>query len=161
MADSFLHALSQAGRHELVLRKQGYIKFTDGSKIHLKNRDIDKISLSLFDFNSVHDSMFIRKVIAVLVNGEIKSNDRKRDEKTNKYLKAIRDQYTSDEFKKEYIDTKIYFMDCQFYSMPQFLDMLKYSSDNETFKNEIYRTKHLSTGCKDWYRDYQFARSLK
>ena len=142
LAQSFLHALSQAGRHEFIIRKDGGINFKDGSKLVLKGRNIEKISLSLFDFYSMHDSSFIQQLLSNLINYKIESESKSNDKKINKIMSTLRHQYRAFEFLKQYLDSRVNFLNCRFLSVPQLLEVLEHSSDNETFKTELNRTKH-------------------
>ena len=160
---SFLHAISQAARHELVLYKQGYIDFTDGSQLLLKDRNVERVALSLFDFYSMHDGMFTSQVLKNLINGSIQSDDKNSQGKVkdiNKYLAILREQYKEKEFEKYVKENYINFINCRFMSVPQLMVVLDNTSDNESFEKEIFITRHMSTSIKDWYRDYYEAKNL-
>ncbi|PNQ64524.1 hypothetical protein C1141_09775, partial [Vibrio agarivorans] len=64
-------------------------------------------------------------------------------------------------FNEAYGKQRITFFNCRFFSIPQLMEMLSNSSNNEEFKVELNHTRHASTGSKDWFKDYQFLRKLK
>jgi hypothetical protein len=162
LAQSFFHALSQTGRHEYILRRDGEIKFTDSSKIELSGRNVERVSLSLFDFYSMHDGVLVHELLRNLVNANISSNNPDDDHKVNQYLEEIRSQYATQIFSDTYGDSRNpSFSNCRFFSVPQMLEILSYSSNNEEFKTELNRTRLISIGCKDWFKDYAYIRELQ
>lgn len=155
MAQSFLHALAQTGRHEYVLRKQGEIEFTDGSKILLNNKNVERVALSFSDFYGIHDIIFIHEFLKNLVNSKIDSGDKNSDEKINKYLTEITNQFQTEIFSNAYHNRNKFF-NCRFFSITQMLEILSNCSDNEEFEHELNRTKYVTTRCKDWFFDYNY-----
>lgn len=161
LSQSLLHALSQTGCHEYMLRRDGVINFDDGSKLELLGRNVERIALSLFGFFGIQDGVFVHQLLGSLINAKIDSGDEKEDKKINKYLQELSDQYKTSVFSEVYTDQNNPFFNCRFFSVPQLLEILSNSTNNEEFKVELNRTRHVSTGCKDWFKDYQFIRSLQ
>lgn len=159
LAQSFLHALAQTGRHEYIIRKNNALVFTDGTKLDLLGRDVERISLSLFDFYSMHDGAFIHQIVSNLMYSNISSGNKEEDDKINKILNELSDQFRTDIFSEAY-KSNIFF-NCRFFSVPQLLEVLSHVSNNEEFLTELNRTRQASTGCKDWFKDYSFIRRLQ
>lgn len=157
---SFFNAIYQAGIHEYILRRDGALKFTDGTMLEFKNRNVEKISLSLFDFRGLQDPFFSQEIMKSLINSEIKSDYEKEDNEINKTLRDIQSQYNTEIFKKEYLSGGLPFMNCRFFSTPQLLTILENCNNNETFLVELNRTKQVTFGSKDWYFDYHHAREI-
>lgn len=161
LSQSCFHALAQTGCHEYLLRRDGIINFEDGTKIELLGRDVERVALSLFGYFGLQDGVFIQQVLNSLINAQIESDDEHEDKKVNKNLVELQNQYRSNAFNEAYGKQRITFFNCRFFSVPQFMEMLSNSSNNEEFKVELNHTRHVSTGSKDWFKDYQFIRKLK
>ena len=161
LSQSCFHALAQTGCHEYLLRRDGIINFEDGTKIELLGRDVERVALSLFGFFGVQDGVFIQQILNSLINAQIESGDEREDKKVNKNLVELQSQYRSNVFNEAYGKQRITFFNCRFFSVPQLMEMLSNSSNNEEFKIELNQTRQASTGSKDWFKDYQFLRKLK
>ncbi|MFY0667259.1 MAG: hypothetical protein JXQ95_04420 [Alteromonas stellipolaris] len=161
LSQSFLHALAQTGCHEYMLRRNGKIEFDDGSIIELSGRKVERVALSLFGFFGIQDGSFIHQVLGSLINAKIDSGSVEEDIKINKQLTELRNQYRTDIFVNLYCEGSNPFFNCRFFSVPQFIEILSNTTNNEQFELELNRTRHVSTGCKDWFKEYQFVRKLK
>jgi hypothetical protein len=161
LSQSFLHALAQTGCHEYLLRRDGFIKFEDGTKIELLNRNIERVALSLFGFFSLQDGHLIHQILNILINAKIESEDKKEDEKVNKNLLELQNQYNTNIFRDTYLKPNITFFNCRFISVPQLMEILSNSSNNEELLIELNHTRQASTGSKDWFSEYKFIRDLK
>lgn len=161
LSQSLLHALAQTGCHEYMLRRNGKIEFDDGSILELSGRQVERVALSLFGFFGMQDGAFIHQVLGSLVNANIDSGNAEEDEKVNRCLSEIRNQYRTEIFSRLYGGEMNPFFNCRFFSVPQLIEILSNATDNEEFKVELNRTRHASTGCKDWFKDYQFLRKLQ
>lgn len=161
ISQSLFHALAQAGGHEYILRRNGSIAFRDGTKLELLDREVERVALSMFGFFGIQDGFFVNQIINSLINAKIESGNPEEDEKANKYLAEIRNQYITKIFSDTYKDISNKFINCRFFSVPQLLEILSNSRDNEEFQRELDLTKRIGTGCKDWFKDYHFIRSLK
>jgi len=161
ISQSFFHALSQTGKHEYLLRRQGEINFTDGSRITLNSREVERVSLTLFGFFSIQDGSFAHQILRSLINADLSGGNTQDNEKLNKYILELRHQYETDIFQEVYWKQANPFFNCRFFSVPQFLEILSNSSNNEEFEKELNQTRHISTGSKDWFKDYNYKRSLE
>lgn len=161
---SFLAAQIQANWHEIILKKKGSIKFKSGNELHLNNKEVEKISLSMFEFMSLHDPLLIQQIMQNFLGKQIAANDPDRysaDDinKINKALLELHKQYSSDEF-DEYIKSNNPFFNCRFFNIFHFLEILNNVQSAEDFKREIWRTRHISTASKDWFRDSKYIKEL-
>lgn len=161
LSQSLLHALAQTGCHEYMLRHNGKIEFDDGSIIKLSGRKIERVALSLFGFFGIQDGAFTHQILASLINTKINSGNIEDDKKINNNLSEIRNQYQTDIFLNLYGKKCNPFFNCRFFSIPQLIEILSNTTNNDQFKLELNRTRHFSTGCNDWFKDYQFIRRIK
>ncbi|WP_415890647.1 hypothetical protein ACMXYV_04880 [Neptuniibacter sp. SY11_33] len=161
LSQSLLHALSQTGCHEYMLRRSGKIEFDDGTVIELSGRKVERVALSLFGFFGIQDGSFVHQVLGSLINAKIDSGNVDEDKKINKHLAELQNQYRTDIFSSTYCGKNNPFFNCRFFSVPQLIEILSNANNNEQFKVELNRTRHVSTGCKDWFKDYQFIRKLQ
>ena len=166
-AKSYLLALNQALNHECILRKNTFIKNIKNEldSISILNnthspKKIDKISLSLFEFDSLHDKHYSSNILKTIINAEFTGNDPKFDEEMNNILNKIR-------FKVKYLidDHQIsfneLFLSFNRLSIPQLLFILDNSTDTESFVKEINLLRNVNfSNTKDWYRAYTFIKSL-
>lgn len=160
LSQSLLQALVQSGCHEYVLRRDGLISFEDGSQINLSNRKIERVALSLFGFFGLQDGVFSNQIIRNLIDSTVSSDEEKEVVDINKTISELRNQYKTIIFIREYGKQMNPFFNCRFFSVPQLIEILSNSRNNEEFKIELNRTRHVSTGCKDWFKDYYFIRQL-
>lgn len=161
IAQSLLHAQAQAGCHEYMLRRNGEIRYLDGSKIELKDRQVERVAVSMFGYFGVQDGFFVSQILNNLINGQIESENAEADEKINVHLREINRQFKTDEFREAYKDIRDQFIGSRFFSIPQILEILSNSSNNEEFEAELNYTKRSGTSCKDWFVDYHFLRGLR
>ncbi|UTM55970.1 hypothetical protein L4174_008880 [Photobacterium sp. CCB-ST2H9] len=161
ISQSLFHALSQTGCHEYTLRRNEKIVFNDGTEILLNNRRIERVALTLFGFFGIQDGLFVHQILGSLINSELNSDDESKNKKVNKVLLELRNQYQTKIFQEEYAKEMNPFFNCRFFSVPQFIEILSFSSNNEGFLSELNRTRHISTGCKDWFKDYHYIRWLQ
>ncbi|PSW61873.1 hypothetical protein C0W54_08505 [Photobacterium kishitanii] len=160
ISQSLFHALAQAGCHEYILRRDGQIVFNDGTKIELKNRKIEKVALTLFGFFGIQDGLFVHQILNSLINAELKSEDESKNKIVNKLLNELKNQYETKIFQDETSNGMTTFFNCRFFSVPQLIEILRFCSNNDEFLLELNRTRHISTGCKDWFKEYFFYREL-
>ncbi|MFP5495018.1 MAG: hypothetical protein ACLGJE_02590 [Gammaproteobacteria bacterium] len=156
LALSLFTSIEQAGRHEYALRRKGKIDFTDGTSLDLKGRYIEKISLTVFDFNSLADVNLIQDLLAFIPNMKFFSKESDEQEKLSKIKKVVdklKMQQQCDVFREVYekpYGRSINFGN-RFFSVGQFMSMLKYSRSTEHFVELINKTRQLGNNTKDWY----------
>jgi len=160
VSQSLFHALAQTGTHEYTLRKQGEITFVDGTELHLKDRKVERVALTLFGYFGLQDGPFVNTILKALINARIESSNVKEDKKANKYLEELKHQYETDIFYQQYYkDFQSAFLNCRFFSIAQLLTLLENAKDNETFLIEFNRTRNMTSGSKDWFREYECYRN--
>ncbi|MGL4500076.1 MAG: hypothetical protein ACRCU2_13510 [Planktothrix sp.] len=168
---SLVQSQTQINKHEIHLRKNGFLSLDDGSCCHFDNKKIIKVSLSLLDFGSFQDKTFLTNFLSILVNSNLQifhSNRRRTAKKSNELNEELNNdcmKLTSQldalntlnpDFKK--CDP---FFNSWFLSIPQLLIILDNVNSNDDLKKEIYKTRNLSIGSSDFYREYAEARKYK
>lgn len=162
---SFLAAQIQCNWHEIILKKNGKIQFISNKVLKWEKRKIEKISLSMFDYMSLHDGMVVSKIMKGLLNSKLLSinNDKEVDKKLeplNKLLVELNSQYLTEEL-KEYLVSNHSFISSRFLSIFHLIEMLKDVNSAEEFKDELQKNKHIFTGEKDWYFENKTFRRRK
>lgn len=164
LAKSFFHAQVQAGWHEVMLREYGKIKFLSGKELHLRGREIERVAVSLFDYHGLTDTIFVNDMLSGLINSEVRYDPTYSvsDENINKWLNVLRLQFNLDSM-PSLIPSRDSnpLADMRFFSVLQILLMLDYSTDNESFVNNLLMTKRVSTGRRSWYDDFDYIRYIK
>lgn len=155
---AFIKSQEQICKHEYVLRSKGKIKFDDNTELTLNNRNIEKISLTLFDFQSISDISSIRHILTVLMNSIVSSESdvdfiQKNINQINKSLESLRKYYQSDIFKKVYYreDGHMITEDSKLLSCNQLITILLHSSNNEEFLSTLNKIKRVANSSQDWY----------
>lgn len=156
LSKSLLDAQLQVGKHEILLHKNGFIKFDDGTKLELNGRVIERIALTLLDYGGFQDRYVINQLLRVMSISNFVSNDPKYDddfiklkEKTDQLQIQSKELATYDE---SYI--KFPFFSCWFLSLPQLLILIDDSSSNDSFVNQIRKVKSVSFQSLDFYYEY-------
>lgn len=166
LADSFLASQKQAGRHEVQLRRQGYLdlQFGDPTQVHrieLKNRGIERITISLFDFGSFQDRVLIQRFLVATMNATFTDATSEYDNKfksLNLHLADIHDQVN--EIYSNPSDVNHPFFNCWYLSLPQVLILLDHVASSDDFRNALWKVRHLSTGSSDFYYELSYVRKL-
>lgn len=163
LALSLLNSQEQICRHEYLLRKQGKIEFENGFILELKNRKIEKVSLTLFDFYSLADINSVRSILISCINSTISSTDNdpkvnEKIEKINKTFIKLQNIYKSDIFKNEYInpDNSLNTQNSRFFSSNQLITMLEHCAGNEDFLSIMNKTKAIGNNSQDWFLIFNY-----
>lgn len=163
LALSLLNSQEQICRHEYLLRKQGKIEFENGFTLELKDRRIEKVSLTLFDFYSLADVNSVRSILISFINSTISSTDSdpkvtKKIEKINKAFRKLQNIYKSDIFKNEYInpDNSLNTLNSRFFSSNQLITMLDHCTGNEDFLSIMNKTKAVGNNSQDWFLIFNY-----
>ena len=168
LANSILHGLIQASKFEFCLRKLGKLKSQDGSYvIELKQKRIEKIHLSLFDFYSVHDEIFVKHFLLSVFASDFSSDSPCELDVFRKKQKQFRSIYMTDIMKDLYFRcgdrsevNMNSFNTCHSFSMPQILHFLKIVNSNSDFCREISRTFHCSFSTNDRFFEHYHSSQL-
>lgn len=75
ISKGFLEPYIQMARHEVALRKQTSLTLGNGGTLTLGNRTVTRIALTMLDFGSLQDRLFIRNIVRVFFNASLDSAD--------------------------------------------------------------------------------------
>lgn len=160
LSKSLLYSQIQAGKVEILLKRNGKISLKENNTRHeilLKNRVIKRISLTQLEYGSLYNQLFIRKFLEAQLNGEFRLENGD-DELNKKFEEFIR---YGEQFQQQYIelnnlqeeDFNYFIHRCYFMSLSQLFEVIKRSSDNETFDENLPKNL-IETGAFDWYYEY-------
>jgi len=164
MASSALHGLSQAAIAEYCLRVDGNLNFDDGSVLELKQRRVEKIHLSSFDHYGLHDNVLLLRYLQAMLTIDYSCSERE-DTKAwkdfKKHQQEFRNVVGTDIMRSAYVNQNARLMSFHSFSLPQFMTIMESVKSADDFVAEMRVTAHLSTGAKDWYHDYAFAKDIR
>ncbi len=166
-AHSNLKALSQATWHEIILQKYGEITFSSGKQLQLNGRKIEKVSISMFDYYSLHDNIILNEIMKNIVGAELKIDSTdpellKKLEKINVVLKELGLQYELNElcfYKKN--SPHNWFFNCHFLNLFSLFEILGHTRSTEEFEKNLTINKHITFSTRDWFREFYEVKKLK
>ncbi len=167
LSNSLIASQIQINKHEIFIRKNGYISLKDGSICELKGKNIERVSMTLLDYGSFQDRTIIFNFLENMLLGEFEAiNDLCNDDlnqkigNLNEKLNKFKCQF--DELVKlDSTREKNRFGNCWFLSVPQLLLILDNVNSSDELKNELWRTRHVELGVIDFYKDYGYARQFE
>jgi len=161
LAKSLFNAQIQAGRTEILLRKDNKLSLTEKTEVRTVNfedRQIERIALTLWDFGSFQDRMVINKILSMLSTKDVSCMD--TDSLESKNIKDIQSKQVKWKTQAEELSkidptfNDFPFFNCWFLSLPQLLLILKYCDSNERFEDALLSTKHVSFSANNFYFDF-------
>jgi hypothetical protein len=85
---AFLFPLNQANGHEIQIRSNG-ISLLGGGQLHLNNRDIRRISITMTDHGSMQYRVFVRNVVSALWGHKLTSTNPKLQKEADEFNKEL------------------------------------------------------------------------
>ncbi|MHB1756823.1 MAG: hypothetical protein ACYCT9_04835 [Leptospirillum sp.] len=161
LSTSLIDALIQANKHEITIRKNNSIELEkDGLRNTLKldGRGIEKIVVTLFDFGGFQDRLVVKHFLEAIVqvNFNCDSDDFKDQmSKLNDSIEILRTQNTQLNALKGN-DEQPYF-ECWFLSIPQILVLLDNVTDSKSFRERLWKIRHIIRGTQDFYFEFSEA----
>lgn len=165
LAASLLKAQVQAGWHELRLRQEGFIEVEDNgvkTRLELKGRQTERIAVTLLDYGSFQDRIFLKQFLEGNLNAQYSVSDpalHKSFKELNESLAELRQQIAVHANGEKEINQP--FFNCWFLSVPQLLVLLEGVQGADAFKDSLWQTRHISTSSYDLYFDLAYMRKLK
>ena len=160
LSNSLLYSQIQAGKVELLLKKDGKIFLDSNNSKHtvfLEDKVIKRISLTQFEYGALHNQIFVEKFFESLLDGNyvLENGGDELNKKFDKFIKRskqFRDQYIKlGNIKQE--DFKFFVSRCYFMSLSQLYEVLKRSTDNNSF-DENLPNNQIHNESLDWYCEY-------
>lgn len=169
LSESILSAQLQAGRTELFLRTKGNLSLKDKNGkttiVNLNNREIERIALTQIEFGGFQDRTIIKQFLKTLLTHSFGtySNDKtiikkyaKLAEQQNLWLEQYNKFYEMDNNYHRYA-----YFNCWFMSLPQLMEVINLSTDNNSFTETLRKNKHVTLNTLDWYREFELATQLQ
>lgn len=164
VAGSLLSSQIQIGNHEAIIRKYGKIEFKSGKKVELNNRGIQRVSISLFDYQGFQDQSIIDSLGSLFSSKlSIKDNDKEKMDildNIQKKIQTLNKQYSLESM-KYYTGLRRPFSNIRYFSAFQILEILENCKSNDDFEKEINVTLSSSDGSRNWYSQYKRMRGNK
>jgi hypothetical protein len=162
ISDSLVDSLIQINRHEIELLKNGKLELESGI-VYLNDRNIEKISLSLLDYGSLQDRAVIEQILQIFMTNKYNPFDKKYQDYFNKLNEkcSVISEQMEEIIRLNPEKTKRPFFDCWFLSLPQLLILLNESNSNDDFKNNLFRSRHITTGTNDFYFQHSYLKKIK
>lgn len=160
---SLLDSQIQAIRHELNLRRNGHILFSSGECLHLNGRRVEKLSIVLNDFGSLHDRSIIRQILAFFCSCKFAHPD----SQINEHLQSLNmkcktfTQYHNELDKLLGPNHGIPFFDCCFLSLPQLFVSLDNIVGASDLVASLRRGKHITHKSLDYYYERKHVPATK
>lgn len=162
LAGSLLEAQVQAGRTELLLREQGYVELTEEhgtTRIDFKDREIERLALTQWDFGSFQDRGIINNILTIMVNTEFTliNQEKQSDIDAFKKIQRLRKEHENQAAKLLKLDSRFDhfpFYSCWFLSVPQLLVLLRYSNNAEEFYEAFRATKGVTMSSMNFYFEF-------
>ncbi|MDO4729492.1 MAG: hypothetical protein Q4B43_10885 [Bacteroidota bacterium] len=163
---SYLTSINQALNHEVILKYTGKLDLIleDGSHlgINLKNnngcdRKVERVSLSLFEFNGLQDSRYFNNILSVFREVRFCNNDDKFDKEINSLIEKINN-------KVKFLNMNIndFMLSNRRISIPQVIELMKMSTNKDEFIHCLNKDRNVTLdSSNDWYRKIYFLRDLE
>jgi len=168
LSDSILSAQLQAGRTEIILREKGYItlKAKDGKEVtvNFKERQIERVALTQLEFGGFQDRGIINQFLKSILthtfgtystdSGVIKKF-KQLEEKRKVWIEQYNKLHDIDKGFAHFP-----YFNCWFISLPQLIEVINLSNDNNSFYETFRKTKHVTLNTLDWYREFDIATTM-
>lgn len=162
LSKSLINSQTQSYRHERFLQNNKEINFTDGTRIKLDNRDIITISLSIFNYGSLHDFSFTSKALEILSESSLtdENHDKKDIDKLNKSLRNLHNEVNL----KSYEYSHMKFNKCHFLNIFHLLYLIDLCKSKNLDPSYIFKkamdNKRINTNAFDFYYEFSYLLSL-
>ncbi|WP_157119082.1 hypothetical protein [Azohydromonas lata] len=166
LSQSFLLSQVQANWHEIILKRYKRIYFNSGKILELNGKTIEKLSLSMLDFFSLHDRLVAQKLLEEFSRRRLHVESNKKSittdvSKVNKLLDELNKQIKMPEL-SHHRNGIFKFATCQFLNLSQFTSMLRNCNSPEDIHRHLTSHKHITTGEKDRHSEnIYFNHNLK
>lgn len=168
LADSLLASQTQAGWHEVRIKKAGYLDLRRGDeteRIDLKGRSVEKLAITLLDYGVYQDRILIKNFLEIGLSATFNIPTDVQDEILSKSIDKLNLAFegwralNSELFGPGSITNP--FINCWFLSIPQLLLILDGVDTPTSFSQAMVVNRHLVMNTQDFYYEYFRAKSIK
>lgn len=162
LAQAIVRPQAQAMSRHATLARSGVLRWKskgDEGQIFLSGREVLKVSITRGDLGSLHDRPFLGQFLKAgsVANFEtidpLKQGQLKDLGRWFKKLKVAAQSVGEG----DYLNSPFPYSRCWSLSVFHFLLLLENTVDNETFSNELQRTRWIVTPLRDFYEEYAYA----
>lgn len=161
-----MRSQSQAIKTEYFLRKNGALELENSNnqkiKILLNGRNIERVSLSLYDFGSLHDMQVFRTIMNTIISIEVSSKNSFVDDRLKnwkKYVERIREYCILIEDQNPQ-SKGTPFKNSVFMSVAQLFTILDGCHSEQDFEKQMMIGKNITRGTRDFYAEYIMNKNL-
>ncbi|WP_196067748.1 hypothetical protein [Serratia sp. Res13-Sevr-LER1-36-b] len=158
LAASVLRSQCQAFKMEYLLRLNGEITLVSNggeTKIHLNNREIRRVSVSLHDFGSLQDNITLKTILNASISSIMHACDPLIDPKLDSWRNYVKDINNYLILMESIPPAKSHlFQDSAFMSVPQILTILEDSNTADEFYNHYRSAESITFSTRDFYKEF-------
>jgi hypothetical protein len=145
-----------------TLARSGVLRWKskgDEGQIFLSGREVLKVSITRGDLGSLHDPPFLAQFlkagsVADFETIDLKDQGQLKD--LGRWFKKLKVAAQS-VGEGDYLNSPFPYSRCWSLSVFHLLLVLENTVDNETFSNELQRTRRIVTPLRDFYEEYAYA----
>lgn len=161
---SALALQKQLGRHELRLREHGRIEFLDGTIVELKERRVERIAVSLFDWGGTQDRFVLQRIAENLVGATLSASGLSEEQakhiaEANKTLDRLQTQMLR--LRNLGVEDTEQIGSWWFLSVPQLLFLLHNVKGPDAFYADLRLVRSVYSGHMDFYKDLTYWRHAR
>lgn len=163
LAQAIVRPQAQAMSRHATLAKCGVLRWKskgDKDQINLSGREVLKLSITRGDLGSLHDRPFLAQFLKAGSVADFETLDPKeqgRLKDLGRWFKKLK-VAASTVGEGDYMNSPFPYSRCWSLSVFHLLLLLENTVDNETFSNELQRTRRIVTPLRDFYEEYAYAR---
>jgi hypothetical protein len=153
----------QTGRHELALYCDGHIRLQ--RNIELRDRSVERIVISMQHFGTFHSRDVTSQFLSIMTKSAVTSreelgkSDARGIAELNKFCKTL-ERYVA-KATEVGISEPHRFFNCWFLSLDIFDVMIDDSSCSDTLWDAVRATRHMSSGTRNWFAEYQTMKRIR
>lgn len=162
LAQAIVRPQAQAMSRHATLAKGGvlWLKSNHGEvPVYLSDREVLKVSITRGDLGSLHDRIFLSKFLQAGSAANFEAIDPKKQGQLGELGKWFKKFKVAAQSvgEDDYLTSPTPYSRCWSLSVFHLLLLLEHTVDNETFSNELQRTRRIITPLRDFYEDYAYA----
>jgi len=165
LSRSLIAAQVQLARQELALYKYQTLELQSGEglhKIERRERWVERVALTLMDFGGLQCKDALLQILDTTVGWHVSPSDPSALKIANKInAEAKQLAHLQEELHRIRPINGPTFFNCQFLNYGQLLVMLDDVSSNESLKEALHTTRHLSLATLDFCYEYSILRNAK
>lgn len=165
LSRSLLRAQAQLAQQELILYEHGALELvSDGARCRIERRGrwVDRVVVTLLDFGALQHRDALQQIMQTMISSKIVTSDPEEERRVREIQKeALRLAQLQGRLHEIRPINGPPLFNCWFLSLSQLLVLLDDTASNETLRDALHTTRHLSFGTLDFYYEYSILRKAK